>query len=590
MRESDEFRYPREDEYYEDGSGRYNRRTGRAISRQTGPDSNTREARRRGDSGAEYRKAVGRNISSDPDWGYDRTDPDDAERSGGYGTADGWDPDAEVRFEGSGKNPYEEGQEEWHSEPPPGIRLRKGAAYTFVSYVFIMMFVSLIGYLVFFNFHSDKVQNSPYNRRQDSQSTYVRRGDILDSKNNVLATTQVDANGKEIRVYPYSNMFAHSVGYSTNGKSGVESIMNYDLLTSHDNFLDRIVNEFKGVKNTGDTVVTTLDANLQQAAYNALGEYQGAVIVLDPHLGSVLAMVSKPDFDPNTIAADWEAIISDPAGSQLVNRATQGLYPPGSTYKIVTALSYLQQYGTTDGFTYNCEGELVIDDYVVHCYDGTAHGEENFGNAFANSCNCSFATIGLGLGPVQLTKTSEELLFGKELPCELHYNKSRFNLTPDSDRATIAQTAFGQSATLVTPFHMALITSAIANKGMLMVPQLVGRVTSSDGTYVENRNSKEFGAIMTEQEAEVLKALMCQVVNEGTAGELSGLSYSVAGKTGSAEYTMADGQIGTHSWFAGFSNVEDPDIVVVVLAENGGSGSSTAVPIAHAVFDAYYYG
>ena len=591
MRESDEFRYPREDESYEDGSGRYNRRTGRAISRQTVPDSNTREARRRGDSGAEYRKAVGRNISYDPDWGYDRPDPDDAKRSGGYGTADGWDPDAEVPFEGSGKNPYEEGQdEEWHSEPPPGIRIRKGAAYTFVSYVFIMMFVSLIGYLVFFNFHSDKVQNSPYNRRQDSQSTYVRRGDILDSKNNVLATTQVDANGKEIRVYPYSNMFSHSVGYSTNGKSGVESIMNYDLLTSHDNFLDRIVNEFKGVKNTGDTVVTTLDANLQQAAYNALGEYQGAVIVLDPHLGSVLAMVSKPDFDPNTIAADWEAIISDPAGSQLVNRATQGLYPPGSTYKIVTALSYLQQYGTTDGFTYNCEGELVIDDYVVHCYDGTAHGEENFGNAFANSCNCSFATIGLGLGPVQLTKTSEELLFGKELPCELHYNKSRFNLTPDSDRATIAQTAFGQSATLVTPYHMALITSAIANKGMLMVPQLVGRVTSSDGTYVENRNSKEFGAIMTEQEAEVLKALMCQVVNEGTAGELSGLSYSVAGKTGSAEYTMADGQIGTHSWFAGFSNVEDPDIVVVVLAENGGSGSSTAVPIAHAVFDAYYYG
>ena len=161
---------------------------------------------------------------------------------------------------------------------------------------FFLKFVSLIGYLVFFNFHSDKVQNSPYNRRQDSQSTYVRRGDILDSKNNVLATTQVDANGKEIRVYPYSNMFSHSVGYSTNGKSGVESIMNYDLLTSHDNFLDRIVNEFKGVKNTGDTVVTTLDANLQQAAYNALGEYQGAVIVLDPHLGSVLAMVSKPDF------------------------------------------------------------------------------------------------------------------------------------------------------------------------------------------------------------------------------------------------------------------------------------------------------
>ena len=589
--ESGRYRYPREDKYYEDESGRYNRRTGRAISRRTDPDTDTREARRRGDSGAEYREAFGRNRSSGPYRGNTVRDPYGDYRLGGNGTENGRETGEEIPYDETVRNPYEEVQEEeWHSEPPSGIHIRKGAAYTFVSYVFIMMFVSLIGYLVYFNFHSDKVQNSPYNRRQDSQSTYVRRGDILDSRNNVIATTQVDADGKEIRVYPYSNMFAHSVGYSTNGKSGIEAIMNYDLLTSHDNFLDRIVNEFKGVKNKGDTVVTTLDANLQQTAYNALGDYQGAVIVLDPHLGSVLAMVSKPDFDPNTIAADWEAIISDPAGSQLVNRATQGLYPPGSTYKIVTALSYLQQYGTTDGFTYDCTGELVIDDYVVHCYDGTAHGEENFGNAFANSCNCSFATIGLGLGTAQLTKTSEELLFGKELPCELHYNKSRFNLTADSDKATIAQTAFGQSATLVTPYHMALITSAIANKGILMVPQFVGRVTSSDGTYVENRNSKVFGSIMSEAEAEALKALMIQVVNEGTAGELSGLPYSVAGKTGSAEYTMADGQIGTHSWFAGFSNVEDPDIVVVVLAENGGSGSSTAVPIAHAVFDAYYNG
>ena len=592
MRESEEYHDSREDAFYGDGSGSYNRRTRRAMSRRTDFEPDTREARRRGDSGAEYREAVGRNRTYRQNQGYAGQNYYNAYQDDRYGMNSGRSAD-EGAFPPGGieRDPdWEEPEEEWQSEPPTGIRLRKGAAYTFVSYVFIMMFVSLIGYLVFFNFHSDKVQNSPYNRRQDSQSAYVRRGDILDSRNNVIATTKTDENGKEIRVYEHSNMFAHVIGYSTNGKSGVESIMNYDLLTSHDNFLDRIVNEFRGEKNTGDTVVTTLDLNLQQAAYNALGDYQGAVIVIDPQLGSILAMVSKPDFDPNTIAADWEAIISDPSGSQLVNRATQGLYPPGSTYKIVTALSYMQQYGTTDGFTFNCEGEYVIDDYIVHCYDGTAHGEENFGNAFANSCNCSFAAIGLGLGTAQLTKTSEELLFGKELPCDLHYNKSRFNLTDQSDNATIAQTAFGQAETLVTPYHLALITSAIANRGMLMQPQLVGRVTSSDGTYVENRTSKEYGAIMSEQEADALKALMVQVVNEGTAAELSNLSYSVAGKTGSAEYTMADGQIGTHSWFTGFSNVDDPDIVVVVLAENGGSGSATAVPIAHAVFDAYYNG
>ena len=591
MRESEDLRSSREDEFYGDESEIYNRGPGRSVNRRTGPSQDTREAYRRGDYEAEYREALRRNRNPGPETNYAGRDPYGAYSDSRYSTGNRTDiPGNSPYGERRGTSDNDPSEEEWQSDPPPSARGRKGAAYTFVSYVFIFMFVTLIGYLVYFNFHSDKVQNSPYNRRQDSQSTYVRRGDILDSKNNLIATTEVDGSGNEIRVYPYSNMFAHAIGYSANGKSGVESIMNYDLLTSHDNFLDRIVNEFRGVKNTGDTVVTTLDADLQQAAYNALGNYQGAVIVLDPQLGSVLAMVSKPDFDPNTIASDWEAIISDPAGSQLVNRATQGLYPPGSTYKIVTALSYMQQYGTTDGFSFNCEGSFVIDDYVVHCYDGTAHGEENFGNAFANSCNCSFAAIGLGLGTERLTKTSEELLFGKELPCDLHYNKSRFNLTAESDNATIAQTAFGQAGTLVTPYHMALITSAIANKGVVMQPQLVGRVMSSDGTYVENRNSKEFGAIMTEAEAEKLKELMCQVVNEGTAGELSGLSYTVAGKTGSAEYVKADGEIGTHSWFAGFSNVDDPDIVVVVLAEDGGAGSQTAVPIAHAVFDAYYNG
>ncbi len=468
-------------------------------------------------------------------------------------------------------------------------RRRRTAPYVFVSYFFVLIFVMLAGYLVYFNFFlKDTVLSSPYNKRQDAQAEYVIRGNIESADGQVLAKTEVDGSGNETRVYPYANEYAHVVGYASNGKSGLETIANYDLLTSHYDFLDRVINEFEGKKNPGDTVVSTIKSSLQDVCYNSLGDYQGAVIVMNPKTGAIYAMVSKPDFDPNTISDNWKDIVSDKNNSVLVNRATQGLYPPGSIFKIVTALSYFRNHATFSGFSYDCTGEMTVDNYTAHCYAGEAHGQEDFTQAFANSCNCAFAQIGLDLGTEKLTETAGDLLFGKDLPSVLPYNKSRFSLAAGEDSAKLVQTAFGQGDTLVTPYHMALLVSAIANDGVLMQPYLIEQIKSTQGVMVSETKAKKYTTLMTKTEAGQLRLLMEAVVREGTARQLSGQSYTAAGKTGSAEYVKSDGTAGTHSWFVGYSNTENPELVVAVLAEDGGAGSETAVPIAQNIFDAYY--
>lgn len=216
-----------------------------------------------------------------------------------------------------------------------------------MTYLFVTLFLALISYIVYFNvFRAKTIVNSPYNVRQDAFADRIIRGSITDRDGEVLAETQVGEDGTENRVYPYGAAFAHVVGYSneTAGKSGLESIENSELLTSNAFFAEKFLNEFKDEKNHGDTVVTTLDAGLQQAAYNALGENRGAIMVMEASTGKILAMVSGPSYDPNTIAQDWEALNADSTYSPLLNRVTQGAYAPGSTFKIVTALEYMREH------------------------------------------------------------------------------------------------------------------------------------------------------------------------------------------------------------------------------------------------------
>ena len=247
-------------------------------------------------------------------------------------------------------------------------RASTGKEYVIIAYLCVGMFLSLIGYMVYFNVKlKDDVISSPYNRRQDTYAEHVVRGEIRASGGEVLAKTETDEEGNEQRVYPYGRVFAHAVGYDNNGRSGIELSKNSQLLTSHAFLLEQVQNGLTDQKNQGDNVITTLDANLQQVAYDALGNNQGAVVVMEADTGKVLALVSKPDFDPNTLSSDWDTIVADESNSSLVNRATQGLYPPGSTFKIVTALAYLRDKGTLDGFSYNCNGELTQDGYTLHC-------------------------------------------------------------------------------------------------------------------------------------------------------------------------------------------------------------------------------
>lgn len=462
--------------------------------------------------------------------------------------------------------------------------------FVIITYLFVAVFMMMMGYFVYFQvFMSEDFINSPYNTRQNTFAEHVTRGEILSSDEKVLAQTVVGEDGNETRYYPYGAMFAHAIGYDSNGKSGVESFGNFNLLRSHAFFLEQIINGIQDKKNPGDNVVTTLDYSLQEVAYQALGDNRGAVIAMDPSNGKILAMVSKPDFDPNTIAADWDSIISntDSENSVLVNRVTQGLYPPGSTFKILTTLEYLRENSNYEDYSYECTGSITMEETQIHCYDNAVHGAENLQTSFAKSCNTSYANIGLGLNKTRFAGLCKEMLFDTDLPVSYPFNKSSFVLDANSNADEVTQMAIGQGETLVTPMHMALITSAIANNGTLMRPYIIDHTENYRGVTVKNFHSSVYSSLISESEAKKLQEFMSLVVSEGTGSKLNGQVYHAAGKTGSAEFSNTKGE--SHAWFTGYASTEEKgNIVVTVIVENGGAGSAVAVPIARQVFDTYF--
>ena len=458
-------------------------------------------------------------------------------------------------------------------------------------YFFVILFLALMAYLVYFNVVRAKtIVNSPYNERQNNFAEQVVRGSITDKNGVVLAETQVAEDGTEMRVYPFGSVFAHVIGYSSQsyGKSGLEASENFDLLTSNAFFIEKIRNEFQDKKHMGDTVVTTLDASLQQAASQAMGQNKGAVVVMEASTGKILTMLSSPSFDPNQIEYEWDYLNTDEDNSPLLNRATQGAYAPGSTFKIVTALEFMREYDNYEDYRYDCYGSINYGETTINCFNSTAHGTQDLRSSLANSCNSSFANIGLTLDKTSFRKTAEDLLFNKKLPCTMDYTKSSFTVDKNTDASEIMMTAMGQGNTLVSPYHMALITVAVANGGKLMEPYLVEKVTNYTGTEITKNMPKNYKNLMTAEEAFQLKEYMSAVVTEGTASLFNGAGYTVAGKTGTAEYSMSDGEK-THSWFVGFTNVDNPDIVISVIIEGyDGNDGARAVPIAKQVLDAYY--
>lgn len=457
-----------------------------------------------------------------------------------------------------------------------------------MTYVMVGLFVCMIGYFGYFlQFKSEDVINNSYNARLDRFSDRIRRGEILSGDGRVLAQTLVGEDGTEVRNYPYDALFAHVVGYSDHGKTGLESLANFYLLSSHVNLVERTMNELSDVKNIGDNVVTTLDVDLQQVASDALGERKGAVVVMEPDTGKVLAMVSKPGFNPNTLGADWDALISgDNTQAQLLNRAAQGLYPPGSTFKIVTALQYIREHPDDwRDYTFDCNGVFQYGDYTISCYHGNVHGHQNLEQAFANSCNGAFANMGLELDLGSMRTLAGQLLFNSELPLSLAYSKSSYTMNSGADAWEILQTSIGQGSTQMTPIHNAMLTAAIANGGTLMKPYLIDHVENAAGEEVKKFLPSSYGSLMSATESGELAGLLREVVVSGTGSAVRTDAYAVAGKTGSAEFEAGKE---SHAWFTGYAPADNPQIVVTVIVEESGSGGQVAAPVARSIFDTYF--
>jgi len=434
---------------------------------------------------------------------------------------------------------------------------------------------------------SEEAINNTFNPRHEILASRTFRGTIFASGGEVLATTKLDADENETRTYPYESIFSHVVGYATNGRMGVEEIANTELLSSDIFIGEKVQNDLINKKNPGNNVQTTLDVKLQEVCAKALNNYKGAIVVLEPKTGKILAMVSTPDFDPNQIDSMWDDLLKDDESSVLLNRATQGLYPPGSVYKIVTLLEYIRQNPDTyENYNYICNGKNIVDGERINCFSGVNHGSVDLKKSLAKSCNASFANMGLSLDLNLYNETLEELLFNQDLPLPFPYQKSSFVLNEDSSTIEIMQTVIGQGKTQVTPMHMAMITSVIANEGVLMEPYIVDNITNAKGSVVKQYKPKEYGSLMTQEEAAILKDLMHNVVENGTGRKLSGLDYTVGCKTGSAEYN--ENKLDSHAWTIAFAPVEEPEIAISIIIEEAGTGTAYAVPMVKRITDAFF--
>lgn len=451
-----------------------------------------------------------------------------------------------------------------------------------VATVFLLLFIGVGVYIGYFTVvESKKLIVNPYNKRLDHLESEVVRGNILDKNGTVLAT-----NEGNVRIYPYNELYAHSVGYVGHDKAGVESRANVELLYPNYNLKSVFAFAFAGEKFKGHDVYLTLDHNLQEAASQALGNYKGAVVVIEPGTGKIRALYSSPGFDPNTVGEDWEDLVEDTDRSVLLNRSTQGLYPPGSTFKILTTIAFLQQEGDKAfDYEYECKGVISKDGHDIKCNNGKAHGKVNLESAFIQSCNTYFVSLSEKIPPQSLRKVATELLFNKDLGAKIDYKKSLFKLDDKSDSFNKLATYMGQGETLVSPLHLAMIASIIYNDGVLMSPYIVDYSMNTKGK-VDLKNLPQYqDTYLDEKMCETLRQLMVEVVEEGTGNRLYDKDLIIGGKTGTAENETGK----DHSLFVGFAEPKEGNkesIVFAVVVEQGGKGGK-AIDVSRAILSAY---
>jgi peptidoglycan glycosyltransferase len=436
----------------------------------------------------------------------------------------------------------------------------------------------------------------------------IERGRILASDGEtVLAGNEAqEGDGQTLyfRTYPQGDLAPHAVGYSTQVRSraGLERSLNDYLTGANANLstvLETTLDRLRGSTVTGNDVVLTLDARVQRVAKQALGGRCGAVVALEPATGRVLAMVSSPSYDPNLVERNFEQIEQVQAectpASPLLNRATRGLYAPGSTFKVVTAAAALESGRWSAESTFNDPGYCEVYGRRVENYDTSRpFGPVNFVQAMQHSINSVFCNIGKELGPIAVLEQARDFGFYADPPLEtpatereasgLYDENGDLFMPEDPNAVDPGRLAFGQERLLVTPLQMAMVAAAVANDGQVMHPHLVDRVVGPNGSAVTTTEPQRLGRAISAENAAVLKTMMRAVVEGGTAPNAAVQGVSVAGKTGTAETGRAG--VNTTSFIA-FAPVERPRVAIAVFLEaQRGTGGSTAVPVAQAVLQA----
>ena len=433
----------------------------------------------------------------------------------------------------------------------------------------------------------DLTSNPQYNRfRLLEAENRDQRGRFLDRHGTPLVWSNMTASG-QVREYVDSSL-GHVVGYHSHiyGDSNLEESLS-KWLTGSEGLSPQYELQAKllAEPKRGADVTLTIDEQVQKAAEQALGDSKGAVVALDPRTGEVLALVSHPGFNPATLDQDWESL-SKNQDAPLLNRATQGLYATGSTFKVVTLSALLERGIVTNQDQVDCPTEMTVEGYQIGSNNQPPGvTRTDVAHAFAYSCNTAFASLGLRLGGYRLEQSAKQFGFEQKPPFDLPTAASYVYVTPDFllSQPALAATSFGQGELQATPLQMALVAAAIANQGTIEQAHLVKQVVSAEGVVLYQAEPKVWLKPISAQTAAAVAQDMILAVKEGWSSKAAIEGVTVAGKTGTAEI---GGGRPPHAWFIGFAPAEDPRVVVAVIKENGASGPAQGAPIGGEVLKA----
>ena len=461
-------------------------------------------------------------------------------------------------------------------------------------FLFTALFAVLIGNLTYIQvFKAAEYQDMPSNNHTITKARYIKRGSIITADGLTLAESIQQEDGTYVRSYPNGNLAAHAVGYYSQqyGSSGVESSQDKTLTGSKDySSWQNALNSLAGITEPGNSVQLTIDSRIQQAAEQALAGRKGAIVVLDPRTGAVLAWASAPAYDNTNIAAAMEAAnASGGADTSMFDRATQALYSPGSTFKTVTLSSALENGVAALSSTYNSPGRMEIGGADVVSVNEQGHGTITLDRAFAVSSNTVFGQVAEQLGADRLVATAQAFGYGQNLGIDFSTAASIMPDPADMSTWELAWAGAGQPVgqghtpgPQTTVMQNAVIAAAIANNGIAMNPYVVGQILAPDGTVIKTTRERSLGQAVSSGTAEQVKEAMLDVVQNGSGSAAGIAGVKVAGKTGTAETNSAT----PNSTFIGFAPYDTPTLAVSLVLEETTENEATAAAVAGQVLRA----